>query len=170
MYATAYDSLTAQAGGAAAGRRPGRADAAGGRQVRIPAPSLPADDRDREDVTQQLEHRPQTAGSARQVAHSVLEDWRVNAKTADAVVLVVSELVTNAVEHAQPPLALHLHREHADGRVWVGVSDGGPAARDGASTASCADDGHGRGIGIVDSLADAHGTRTHPGGTTHWAH
>ncbi|MCX5233236.1 ATP-binding protein [Streptomyces sp. NBC_00233] len=87
----------------------------------------------------------------------------------DAVLLVVSELVTNAVEHAAPPLALHLHRERAGSRVWVGVTDGGPAVQEGAWTASCADDEHGRGLTIVDTLAESHGTRTHSSGTTHWA-
>ncbi|MFE5549486.1 ATP-binding protein [Streptomyces sp. NPDC056534] len=85
------------------------------------------------------------------------------------MLLVVSELVTNAVEHAEPPFALHLHRERAGSRVWVGVTDGGPAEAEGAWTASCTDDEHGRGIAIVDILADAHGIRTHAGGSTHWA-
>ncbi|MFF3404274.1 hypothetical protein ACFYW6_38220 [Streptomyces sp. NPDC002659] len=40
-------------------------------------------------MTQVLEHRPQAAGAARQVARSVLEGWRVDARTADVVVLVV---------------------------------------------------------------------------------
>ncbi|MEU0375670.1 ATP-binding protein [Streptomyces sp. NPDC006283] len=121
------------------------------------------------DVTQALEHRPEAAAAARQVAGAALRDWQIAAEDVDAVLLVVSELVTNAVEHAQPPLALHLHRAHTGSRVWVGVSDGGTAQHDGAWTTSCADDEHGRGITIISALAEAHGMSTHPGGTTHWA-
>ncbi len=86
------------------------------------------------------------------------------------MLLVVSELVTNAVEHAQGPLHLHLHRTEADGHVWIGVSDGGPAPRDGEWTRSCTTDEHGRGLAVVAALAEHHGTRTWTGGhTTHWA-
>ncbi|MCX2185727.1 ATP-binding protein [Streptomyces sp. SKN60] len=120
-------------------------------------------------MSQTLQHDPQAAGAARHTVEEVLHDWRMGERTTDAVVLVVSELVTNAVEHAQPPLALHLHRERAGNRVWVGVSDGGPASTRGPWTSSCAEDEHGRGIGIIEKVADAHGTRSHPGGTTHWA-
>ncbi|MFD9622351.1 ATP-binding protein [Streptomyces virginiae] len=150
MYATGYDTiLTGQPGGEG---------------PQVPDPRPPTDDG--HDVTEILEHQPQAVQAARHAARAVLERWKING---DAVLLVVSELVTNAVEHAEPPLALHLHRERAGNRVWVGVTDGGPAATESAWTASCADDEHGRGIAIVDTLADAHGTRPHSGGTTHWA-
>ncbi|MFF8847655.1 ATP-binding protein [Streptomyces sp. NPDC015127] len=149
MYATGCDRFTGRAGGEG---------------MRVPAPRRPVDDSN--DVTEVLEHRPQAAGAARHAAHRALERWGMDS---DAVLLVVSELVTNAVEHAEPPLALHLHRERAGSRVWVGVTDGGPAETEGTWTASCADDEHGRGITIVDTIADVHGTRTHGGGATHWA-
>ncbi|MFF8848330.1 ATP-binding protein [Streptomyces sp. NPDC015127] len=149
MYATGYDRF--------AGRT-------GGEGVRVPAPRRPVDDSN--DVTEALEHRPQAVRAARHAAQRVLEGWRL---PSDAVLLVVSELVTNAVEHAEPPLALHMHRERVGNRVWVGVIDGGPAETEGAWTASCAGDEHGRGITIVGTLADAHGRHAHPGGTTHWA-
>jgi anti-sigma regulatory factor (Ser/Thr protein kinase) len=168
MYAT-DTSLTHPAGGAllTAGR-PAPTTATeprtGRTPVRIPAPRAPLDD-----GSWPLEHRPEAAGEARHLAQELLEHWHVADDTADGVLLVVSELVTNAVEHARAPIVLHLHREHADHRIWIGVSDGGPADRDGAWTRSCADDEHGRGLGLVDALAEAHGTRTHTGGATHWA-
>ncbi|MGW8357699.1 ATP-binding protein [Streptomyces wedmorensis] len=166
MYATTalHDSLTGQAGGW--GIRPGAEAGTGGtRTAPIPASRKPADD----DVTQALEHRPEAAGDARHTTQAVLEAWQVNAETTEAVVLVVSELVTNAVEHALAPLSLHLHREHSGSRVWVGVTDSGPAQHDGAWTSSRTADEHGRGLGIVSMLAEAHGTRSHTGGATHWA-
>lgn len=37
--------------------------------------------------------------------------WNVAPEGRDRVLLVVSELVTSAVEHAEPPIALHLNRK-----------------------------------------------------------
>ncbi|MFI8829349.1 ATP-binding protein [Streptomyces sp. NPDC053431] len=123
-----------------------------------------------EDRSWPLEHRPEAAADARHHARDLLEDWRVPDEAVDEVLLVVSELVTNAVEHARAPIALHLHREHAGRRIWVGVTDGGPALRDGSWTRSCAPDEHGRGLALVEALCEACGTRTHAAGhTTHWA-
>lgn len=118
-----------------------------------------------------LAHGPRDPGEARRIARGVLEEaWRVGGETVDAMLLVVSELVTNAVEHARPHLSLHLHREHADRRIWIWLTDGGPAAREGAWTGSCAADEHGRGMTVIAALSAAHGTRTHPDGrATHWA-
>ncbi|WP_326782763.1 ATP-binding protein [Streptomyces sp. NBC_00151] len=165
VYATTIlDSRTGRAGvGPAPQPGTGTGDT---RTPPIPHPRRPLDD-----VSQALEHAPEAPGTARRTAQNVLQAWQVNDEAIDAVMLVVSELVTNAVEHAQAPLALHLHRERAGCRVWVGVTDSGPAQTEGAWTASCAGDEHGRGLGlaIVETLADAHGTRSHTGGTTHWA-
>jgi anti-sigma regulatory factor (Ser/Thr protein kinase) len=129
------------------------------------APRTPA-----EDGTWPLAHRPEASGTARRITRSVLECWRAGDEEAEAVLLVVSELVTNAVEHAQPPVSLHLHRERVGRRVWVGITDSGPASREGEWTAACSDGEHGRGMSIIDALAVAHGIRTHAGGgATHWA-
>ncbi|MFI6567561.1 ATP-binding protein [Streptomyces sp. NPDC050534] len=121
-------------------------------------------------VSQSLEHRPVAAGAARAITRAVLEDWHVDRDAAQSVLLVVSELVTNAVEHALPPVALHLYQDRAGDHVWVGVTDGGPARDDGAWTSSCTREEHGRGLAVVAVLATSHGTCSHPGGTaTHWA-
>lgn len=121
-------------------------------------------------VIQALEHRPDAAGAARATTRAVLEDWHVDQDAADSMLLVVSELVTNAVEHALPPVALHLYRERAGDQVWVGVTDGGPARDEGTWTSSCTSEEHGRGLAVVEVLSTSHGTRTHAGGTaTHWA-
>lgn len=126
--------------------------------------------RSRQDaVSWRLAHRPETAGYARQVVRSVMDTWQVSENVVDSVLLVVSELVTNSLEHAQPPITLHLHLESADLCVWVGITDGGPAEGEGAWTSSCADDEHGRGLVIVDALADSHGVRIRQGEITHWA-
>ncbi|MFJ1787036.1 ATP-binding protein [Streptomyces anulatus] len=120
------------------------------------------------DAVRSLDHCPQAVGSARRIAREFLDRWMI--ADAETLVLVVSELVTNAVEHALPPLLLRLRREATKQKVWVGVSDGGPAPQDGPWTSSCTDEEHGRGLGIVDALTDVQQTTTFPDGTAiHWA-
>ncbi|MFF3404536.1 ATP-binding protein [Streptomyces sp. NPDC002659] len=116
-----------------------------------------------------LPHRPESAGTARRITRCALGAWGIDEDTTDQVLLVVSELVTNAVEHALPPVALHLDLPSGDGTIHVEVDDGGPAAEEGAWTASCGAEEHGRGSGIIDFLTTAHGTHTHAFGATHWA-
>lgn len=80
--------------------------------------------------------------------------------------LVVSELVTNAMRHAYPPVALLLART-AEDTVVIEVTDGGPRP-----TAACSTDGlaeGGRGTSIVAALSAGHGARRGPDGAVHWA-
>ncbi|MEU4931957.1 ATP-binding protein [Streptomyces yokosukanensis] len=78
-----------------------------------------------------LTHRPEAAGEARKITTELLTRWSVTEGAADSVLLTVSELVTNAVEHARPPLNFGLSLDPGTQRVHVEVSDGGPAAADG---------------------------------------
>lgn len=83
----------------------------------------------------------------------------------DEVTLVVSEMVTNAVRHAAPPV--HLEVETTDDEVLVAVCDGSPvppAMRDADEEAE-----GGRGMALVDLLAAEHGVRAQPPGKTVWA-
>jgi two-component sensor histidine kinase len=137
-----------------------------GRDTVVSAPGTSAGD----DVSQPLEHRPEAAGAARAITSEVLEGWHVGPEPTQSVLLVVSELVTNAVEHALPPVTLHLHRERAGSHVWVGVTDGGLAHDEGEWASSCTQEEHGRGLAVVEVLATSHGISTHLGNTaTHWA-
>ncbi|MFI8294078.1 ATP-binding protein [Streptomyces sp. NPDC085614] len=166
MYATTVpDNLIGQAGGAGMQRAAAAHNAGGARTARVPAPRKPTDD----DVTQALEHRPEAASDARRTAQAVLAAWQANPGAVETVVLVISEPPTNTVEHAQAPICRRLHRERSGSRVWVGATDAGPAPHHGAWTSSCTEDEHGRGLGIVEMSADAHGTRIHTCGSTPWA-
>ncbi len=107
--------------------------------------------------------------TARAIAAEVLDHWRMDPETSEVALLVVSELVTNSVEHAQPPLALHLVRDRLRRQVRVEVTDGGPSAHEGEWTASCAPDEHGRGMAIIEAITAAQGTHTHAHGVIHWA-
>lgn len=116
-----------------------------------------------------LPHAPQAAGIARRLALDTLNAWGVREDEAHQVVLAVSELVTNAVEHGLPPVALQLVPPNEQQMIHVAVTDGGPANERGARTADCEPDEHGRGSVIIDFLAAARGTRMYRRSATHWA-
>ncbi|MFF8786301.1 ATP-binding protein [Streptomyces sp. NPDC015125] len=81
------------------------------------------------------------------------------------VLVVISELVTNAVEHATPPVHLCLDPvggAAAQGAVRISVADGGPALTRGEGVAGCGADERGRGLAIVEALASGSG-RPEPG-------
>lgn len=118
-----------------------------------------------------LPHIPEAVGLVRRRAQTVLTGWKLPPATIEDAVLVISELVTNAVTHALPPAVLQLSRTVADGprALRIEVTDAGPAGSvprpaDGRTPAE-----HGRGNGIVSALATRHGTRAVPGGITRWA-
>ncbi len=82
------------------------------------------------------------------------------------VILVVSELATNALKHAQPPY--HLTIEVDDDETFVEVTDG---TVDPAATRAPAFDAGGYGLNLVTTLAAAWGTNVTPDqrGKTVWA-
>ncbi|WP_327291363.1 ATP-binding protein [Streptomyces sp. NBC_01198] len=111
-----------------------------------------------------LPHRPEAGGTARRSARDVLAEWKVPEETASDVVLVISELVTNALNHGLPAVCLHLTRLPC-GTVRVEVSDGGPCC---SPPQRDPGDG-GRGLALVQALAQAHGRHVGPAGTLAWA-
>ncbi|MFC8277063.1 ATP-binding protein [Streptomyces sp. NPDC057271] len=117
-----------------------------------------------------LPHDVTAPGVARCIVRTLLGDWGVPADSIDDAQLVVSEMVSNSIEHARGPVQLHVRRARAEGTVCLEVSDAGPAASEGTWTSSCEADEHGRGLSIVEGLAEACGFCVTPDGrTTHWA-
>ncbi|POX48175.1 ATP-binding protein [Streptomyces sp. Ru71] len=114
-----------------------------------------------------IPHIPEAVALVRRRVGSLLKEWDVGADSVDEVLLVVSELVTNAVLHALPPATLTLScTVSACGRrVRVEVRDHGAAEVIGEP----ADDEHGRGCGIVIALAAACGAYTDASGCVRWA-
>ncbi|MBO3745983.1 ATP-binding protein [Streptosporangiaceae bacterium NEAU-GS5] len=89
----------------------------------------------------------------------------------DDVVLVLSELLSNALRHAHPLASGQLKATWSclEQRVEVAVSDGGAATEPRAGRPTLSSLG-GRGLGIVDYLAERWGVRHEPdAGTTVWA-
>lgn len=97
-------------------------------------------------------------GAARSVVREALERWRLPVLR-DAVVLAVSELVTNAVRHGRPPVQLTVLLRR--GAVQVDVRDHDPAPP-GTSPLPDDDAESGRGVAIVAGLADASGVEQLP--------
>lgn len=122
----------------------------------------------------ELPHRPTSVRAARHAAEAVLTSWGLSPEAVYDVMLVVSELVTNAVEHALPPVAVRLRLADPDAdnpvvHVHVYVSDGGPAPSPGSWAASCQTDEHGRGRQVITALSRSTGTRGTDDTAGHWA-
>ncbi|MFF5187612.1 ATP-binding protein [Streptomyces sp. NPDC000345] len=114
---------------------------------------------------------PGAVAAVRRRVGAVLADWKVSEDIVDDSLLVVSELLTNAIVHALPPAELRLSWAWGDGRgtLRVEVTDAGPALVPGQSRPGIDPDEHGRGELIVQALAARHGRRVHSGGVTRWA-
>ena len=100
--------------------------------------------------------------SVRCLAASALTTWHVPEGRADEILLVLSELATNALRHTDGPAQLRLHR--TKGRITVEVSDTSPVLPDFTSGPSVAtEDPFGFGLAlIVTALADEVDVIPHP--------
>lgn len=118
-----------------------------------------------------LSHIPEAVSAVRRRVRTVLADWNLAPEVAEDALLVISEMITNAVVHALPPAALRLSRIGADGHcaLRVEVTDAGPAPTGGLPAGGCDTDEHGRGLGIVSAVSAQCGTQVHAGGVTRWA-
>lgn len=113
------------------------------------------------DLTEDLD----SAARARRFVEAQCEAWGFDAIVDDAL-LVVSELVTNAVVHAGSQSALRL--VPGGGTLRIEVADDGPAAPDPQLAGD--HDEHGRGLLLVSVLSTAWGTEASPsGGKVVWA-
>ncbi len=111
-----------------------------------------------------VEHGPQGPRQAR----SAVETWARQAgaeRLCDDLMLIVSELVTNAVRHGAPPVRLEVSLDART--VTVSVVDAAPAAPV-ARVADSAAEG-GRGLLLIDLLSAEHGVRPEPPGKAVWA-
>jgi anti-sigma regulatory factor (Ser/Thr protein kinase) len=100
---------------------------------------------------------------ARRFAARACGDWGLG-EACDVVALLVSETVTNAIKHADPPVELRLHRE--GGRLRVEVRDTSP--RRPVVKAYDPDRESGRGMELVEALADTWGVRGCDPGKVVW--
>ena len=111
-----------------------------------------------------LPNHPTAAREGRQYVHRCLTGWGVPSEVIDVVTLLTSELITNAVRHAPPPLDVRCSR--TDTAIRVEVSDSDPTlprrARPDFDALS------GRGLWLLDALAGAWGHYTAGTGKRVW--
>ena len=123
-----------------------------------------------DDVTQRatlrLQDDPKAAGRARHFLRGLLVAWQVGGDVGDTAELCLSELVTNAVIHAGTDSVLTISL--ADGVLTVQVRDRG--ADPGVALVDDEDPMRvfGRGLQLVDALADRWGAEHDDAGTTSW--
>ncbi|MFC5150232.1 ATP-binding protein [Streptomyces amakusaensis] len=113
-----------------------------------------------------LPSRPESAATARRLTHSVvLWQWSLSPQTAEHAVLLVSELVGNAVRHTGARVfGLRMLRR----RGWIRIE-----VRDPSRGLPCLlpvqpMDVSGRGLFLVDKLSDRWGVDLLPRGKTTW--
>lgn len=102
--------------------------------------------------------------AARRFAERTMTGWSVDGERFETARLLVSELVANAVTHAETDVRLYL--DLTPDRLRVEVRDGAegqPRARHPRH-----DDPTGRGLMIVEALADRWGVEPTPPGKTVW--
>jgi anti-sigma regulatory factor (Ser/Thr protein kinase) len=117
-----------------------------------------------------LPYAPASVAVARQRLAADLMAAGIFAGAVGDAVLVVSELLSNAIRHARPLPGASVQVAWAldDDAVEVEVSDGGARTRPTPAQATVSSLG-GRGLDIVEYLARTWGVRSDDGGLTVWA-
>jgi anti-sigma regulatory factor (Ser/Thr protein kinase) len=103
---------------------------------------------------------------ARRLMGACLDEWEASDEDRAALVLVVCELVTNAILHGRGSVELHVYASDAVVRLEVCDQGGGqprlrPPERSGPHVG-------GWGLHMVDQLVDVWGTTVRPGRTVVW--
>lgn len=117
----------------------------------------------------ELAAHPGSPAQARRLTRARLAGWSVCEDTCDTAVLVVSELVTNAIVHtASHQVVCELH--DGDDLLRIAVHDEGCAPGEPHSpSAQRPEEEHGRGLLLVESLCRAWGAQEHGTGLVVWA-
>ncbi|MEW2408142.1 ATP-binding SpoIIE family protein phosphatase [Streptomyces griseoviridis] len=121
---------------------------------------------------------PLAPGSARVLVRAALAEWAASAvpgaehltgRLADDAVVVVSELVTNAVVHAGTDVELACRLEPDTGALVIEVGDHHPSRAPRDTEPSYEAPEHGRGLRLVAALAESWGVTYRRGAKTVWA-
>lgn len=112
-----------------------------------------------------LEAHASSAGQARRVVRAALRDWAVDDDLTEDVVLLTSEVVTNAMLHARTAAELVVRR--GDATIRVEVIDGA-----GSTPAGAFDAGplalSGRGLQMVAAMSQSWGVEPRDNGKAVW--
>ena len=105
---------------------------------------------------------------ARDFVLSTCDDWGLR-RVAKLATLIASELVTNAVIHARTPSIMTLQRDQRALHVSVQDNDPRPMYRPAPGATGAHNGDHGRGLLILDAMADCWGTLPTATGKVVWA-
>jgi anti-sigma regulatory factor (Ser/Thr protein kinase) len=116
-----------------------------------------------------------SVGAARAFARATLRCWDIPGERGDDIVLVLSELLANALRHTDPdpgpgrwPVAAGLLQPCGDSGVLCAVTDPGPGRPRPRPTCQLGEPG--RGLQVIEALSDQWGfTSPGPAGKIVWA-
>src|SRR3954465_13320169 len=80
-------------------------------------------------LTREVEPSADGLRAARQLVVESMRQWCIDERTANAAVDIANELMTNAVQHARPPISVRVELDAPTGAITVVVSDGAPTPR-----------------------------------------
>jgi anti-sigma regulatory factor (Ser/Thr protein kinase) len=123
-----------------------------------------ADQEDGPAATLAIEDDVRAVHQARAFTRATLEQWALPESLARDAILLVSEMVTNAIVHGRAPIGLRLRR--AREHLLLEVSDTATAVP--RKLRPTSDDVHGRGLQLVAMMADEWGTRPIRDGKSVW--
>ncbi|MFG2948537.1 ATP-binding protein [Streptomyces adustus] len=116
----------------------------------------------------ELAAHPASPTQARRLTRARLAGWSVCEDTCDTAVLVVSELVTNAIVHtASSRVFCELH--DGDDRVRIAVRDEGCAPGEPHPSPQRPEEEHGRGLLLIEALCHSWGAQEQGSGLLVWA-
>ncbi|AZS87914.1 ATP-binding protein [Streptomyces griseoviridis] len=116
----------------------------------------------------ELAAHPASPAQARRLARARLSGWAVCEDICDTAVLVISELVTNALVHtASSSIVCELL--DGDDLVRIAVRDEGCAPGEPRPGQGRAEDEHGRGLLLIEAMCQAWGAHEHGPGLMVWA-
>ncbi|MFF0560213.1 ATP-binding protein [Streptomyces sp. NPDC004266] len=117
--------------------------------------------------SQSLPREARSAAVARRLVRTALTVWGLDSLTEDAT-LVITELVSNAVDHGRLPSIRVIVSRPSTHRVRLGVVDRSRAAPT-MRTAPDGDGPRGRGLLLIDALTEEWGTELYRWGKQVWA-
>jgi anti-sigma regulatory factor (Ser/Thr protein kinase) len=116
-------------------------------------------------VVTNLPANPSAVPAARRFAAQAMSHMGIHGETMDRTQLLVTELATNAVQHAHSAIRLSVVPD--PGRVRVEVRDDDPSVPP-APRKPDADAEHGRGLWLVSALSERWGVNANDKGKTVW--
>lgn len=114
-----------------------------------------------------------SVGAAREFARATLRCWDIPGPRSDDIILVLSELLTNALRHTDPgpgrwPIAAGLRQPCCDSGILCAVTDPGPGRPRPRPARRLSEQG--RGLQVIGALSDQWGvTSLSPAGKIVWA-